>query len=175
MRLLISTQTRFKRVWRAKPNVSSALDLRHASPLTTSTSLPHHLLHCSSWLLTKKSSSQLRQSKSTISQRSKRDSHCLFKLFLPSFHVHLRQGVMSELVTPHVALGGIKTAYVMVGTSQKHVLASFPTLILMAHELLPLTAKSRSAHYHRRPSPLLQSCSRKDLTRNGVLDDFILA
>ncbi|KAJ9099836.1 hypothetical protein QFC21_003838 [Naganishia friedmannii] len=29
------------------------------------------------------------------------------------FHVHLRQGAMSELVTPHVALGGIKTAYVM--------------------------------------------------------------
>jgi len=32
-----------------------------------------------------------------------------------SFHVHLRQGAMSKLVTPHVALGGIKTAYVMVG------------------------------------------------------------
>jgi len=31
-----------------------------------------------------------------------------------SFHVHLRQGAMSKLVTPHVSLGGIKTAYVMV-------------------------------------------------------------
>lgn len=31
-----------------------------------------------------------------------------------SFHVHLRQGAMSKLVTPHVAQGGIKTAYVMV-------------------------------------------------------------
>ena len=29
------------------------------------------------------------------------------------FHVHLRQGPMSELVTPHVALGGIDLAYVM--------------------------------------------------------------
>lgn len=30
------------------------------------------------------------------------------------FHVHLRQGTMSALVTPHVALGGFKLAYVMV-------------------------------------------------------------
>ena len=29
------------------------------------------------------------------------------------FHVHLRQGPMSELVTPHVALGGMHLAYVM--------------------------------------------------------------
>ncbi|KAL4401010.1 dihydroorotase [Malassezia pachydermatis] len=29
------------------------------------------------------------------------------------FHVHLRQGEMSELVTPHVALGGMDLAYVM--------------------------------------------------------------
>ena len=31
-----------------------------------------------------------------------------------SFHVHVRQGAMCELVTPHVAQGGIRTAYVMV-------------------------------------------------------------
>lgn len=31
-----------------------------------------------------------------------------------SFHVHVRQGKMCELVTPHVRQGGIKTAYVMV-------------------------------------------------------------
>lgn len=29
------------------------------------------------------------------------------------FHVHLRQGMMSELITPHVAQGGISLAYVM--------------------------------------------------------------
>ncbi|KAJ1308519.1 hypothetical protein OPQ81_004223 [Rhizoctonia solani] len=32
------------------------------------------------------------------------------------FHVHLRQGGMSALVTPHVALGGFKLAYVMPNT-----------------------------------------------------------
>ncbi|KAF8681103.1 Growth-Arrest-Specific Protein 2 Domain [Rhizoctonia solani] len=32
------------------------------------------------------------------------------------FHVHLRQGDMSALVTPHVALGGFKLAYVMPNT-----------------------------------------------------------
>ncbi|KAG9088097.1 hypothetical protein FS749_002418 [Ceratobasidium sp. UAMH 11750] len=32
------------------------------------------------------------------------------------FHVHLRQGSMSALVTPHVALGGFKLAYVMPNT-----------------------------------------------------------
>ncbi|KAK4687902.1 hypothetical protein P7C73_g2200, partial [Tremellales sp. Uapishka_1] len=35
---------------------------------------------------------------------------------LPSpadFHVHVRQGAMCEMVTPHVAKGGIRTAYVM--------------------------------------------------------------
>ncbi|KAG8707741.1 hypothetical protein FRC09_001640 [Ceratobasidium sp. 395] len=32
------------------------------------------------------------------------------------FHVHLRQGTMSALVTPHVALGGFKLAYVMPNT-----------------------------------------------------------
>lgn len=31
-----------------------------------------------------------------------------------SYHVHVRQGPMCELVTPHVAKGGIRTAYVMV-------------------------------------------------------------
>jgi hypothetical protein len=31
----------------------------------------------------------------------------------PSFHVHVRQGAMCELVTPHVSAGGIRTAYVM--------------------------------------------------------------
>ncbi|KAL1405228.1 dihydroorotase [Vanrija albida] len=38
------------------------------------------------------------------------------QITLPSpadFHVHVRQGAMSELVTPHVAQGGIRTAYVM--------------------------------------------------------------
>jgi dihydroorotase len=31
-------------------------------------------------------------------------------------HVHLREGPVSELVTPHVKLGGIDVAYVMVGS-----------------------------------------------------------
>jgi dihydroorotase len=30
------------------------------------------------------------------------------------FHVHLRQGGLSELVTPHVRKGGFRLAYVMV-------------------------------------------------------------
>jgi dihydroorotase len=30
------------------------------------------------------------------------------------FHVHLRQGTLSELVTPHVRKGGFRLAYVMV-------------------------------------------------------------
>jgi dihydroorotase len=30
------------------------------------------------------------------------------------FHVHLRQGDLSELVTPHVKEGGFRLAYVMV-------------------------------------------------------------
>lgn len=32
------------------------------------------------------------------------------------FHVHLREGPVSELVTPHVRLGGIDVAYIMVRT-----------------------------------------------------------
>lgn len=36
-------------------------------------------------------------------------------------HVHLRQGDIAKLVVPHVALGGIKLAYVMVSMqSNKH-------------------------------------------------------
>ena len=38
-------------------------------------------------------------------------------LFIPApvdFHVHLRQGAFSELVTPHVRKGGFRLAYVMV-------------------------------------------------------------
>jgi hypothetical protein len=31
------------------------------------------------------------------------------------FHVHLRQGAISELITPHVRKGGFGLAYVMVG------------------------------------------------------------
>ena len=31
------------------------------------------------------------------------------------FHVHLRQGDFSKLVTPHVRKGGFTLAYVMVG------------------------------------------------------------
>lgn len=31
------------------------------------------------------------------------------------FHVHLRQGDISELVVPHVRKGGFDLAYVMVG------------------------------------------------------------
>ncbi len=38
-------------------------------------------------------------------------------VFIPApadFHVHLRQGTLSELVTPHVRKGGFRLAYVMV-------------------------------------------------------------
>jgi dihydroorotase len=37
------------------------------------------------------------------------------------FHVHLRQGDLSQLVTPHVREGGFRLAYVMVNlVCQKH-------------------------------------------------------
>ena len=42
--------------------------------------------------------------------------HLTYEL-TPSFHVHVRQGAMSKLVVPHVAQGGIRTAYVMVRDS----------------------------------------------------------
>ncbi|ORY35858.1 dihydroorotase [Naematelia encephala] len=45
------------------------------------------------------------------------------------FHVHVRQGAMCELVTPHVAQGGIRTAYVM------------PNLVP------PITSTSRALEY----------------------------
>lgn len=32
------------------------------------------------------------------------------------FHVHLRQGSLSQLIGPHVRKGGFDVAYVMVGT-----------------------------------------------------------
>lgn len=44
--------------------------------------------------------------------------HSLFTLPY-SFHVHVRQGEMCELVTPHVAKGGIRTAYVMVSGGER--------------------------------------------------------
>jgi dihydroorotase len=33
------------------------------------------------------------------------------------FHVHLRQGTFSELITPHIRKGGFRLAYVMVAFS----------------------------------------------------------
>lgn len=46
------------------------------------------------------------------------------------FHVHLRQGKMSSLVTPHVRKGGFGLAYVMVGNNKaSSVVSSTLTLI----------------------------------------------
>lgn len=47
------------------------------------------------------------------------------------FHVHLRQGPMSELITPHVAQGGVSLAYVM------------PNLVP------PITTTQMAVDYHR--------------------------
>ena len=39
------------------------------------------------------------------------------------FHVHLRQGDLSQLVTPHVREGGFRLAYVMVNLVRENHLA----------------------------------------------------
>ena len=67
-----------------------------------------------------------------------------------SFHVHLRQGAMSKLVTPHVAQGGIKTAYVM-------VCLPFLSIVLEEEARIALTVAkpSPTTHINRR-SPSLQ-------------------
>ena len=36
------------------------------------------------------------------------------------FHVHLRQGDLSQLVTPHVRQGGFRLAYVMVNIAYEN-------------------------------------------------------
>lgn len=37
------------------------------------------------------------------------------------FHVHLRQGAISELIAPHVRKGGFDVAYVMVRETRFHL------------------------------------------------------
>lgn len=56
------------------------------------------------------------------------------------FHVHLRQGEMSELVTPHVAAGGVSLAYVMPNLAPPLTSAAQTTAYLeQLHKLAPQT------------------------------------
>ena len=56
------------------------------------------------------------------------------------FHVHLRQGDLSQLVTPHVRQGGFRLAYVMVNIAYEN------------HIVLDL--RCLTSPISRRPSPL---------------------
>lgn len=67
------------------------------------------------------------------------------------FHVHLRQGEFSKLVTPHVRKGGFTLAYVMV--------SGINTIDL---RYLICSAESQTAHYHDKTSPGLQGGTAKN-------------
>jgi len=56
------------------------------------------------------------------------------------FHVHLRQGDLSELVTPHVRKGGFHLAYVMVILH-----FDIPNVV----EVPPLAKSHTTDHHHR--------------------------
>jgi dihydroorotase len=58
------------------------------------------------------------------------------------FHVHLRDGELSKLVTPHVHEGGFYLAYVMVRAN--HLSVHRTTIDLT------ITAKSRASNHHYR-------------------------
>lgn len=62
------------------------------------------------------------------------------------FHVHLRQGSMAALVTPHVRKGGFNLAYVMVGRFRSS----------QAHSDI-LLAKPEATDQDNRPSTGIQS------------------
>lgn len=64
------------------------------------------------------------------------------------FHVHLRQGDLSALVTPHVRKGGFHLAYVMVSS---FVRISSSVLI----HFLNLKAESQTTDYDGIPGPCL--------------------
>ena len=70
------------------------------------------------------------------------------------FHVHLRQGELSELVTPHVRKGGFHLAYVMV--------IFFPKIAPSQRPKLTVLAKSYTTHHHNRSGIGIQIQARED-------------
>ena len=70
------------------------------------------------------------------------------------FHVHLRQGELSELVTPHVRKGGFHLAYVMV--------IFFPKTASSQRPKASVLAKSYTTHHHNRSGIRIQIQARED-------------
>ena len=66
-----------------------------------------------------------------------------------SFHVHLRQGAMCELVTPHVRQGGIHTAYVMVGIYYPLIASIHVRLHPQPNLVPPLTSADAAIAYKK--------------------------
>jgi hypothetical protein len=80
------------------------------------------------------------------------------------FHVHLRQGTMSALVTPHVALGGFKLAYVMVC-----LFISAPFICIDS----PASAEYETPDYKHPASTRIQKGTRSDRPADRVHDDAL--
>ena len=60
------------------------------------------------------------------------------------FHVHLRQGDLSQLVTPHVREGGFRLAYVMVNlVCENHVVVD---LRCFTSQISPRLSPPRTKH-----------------------------
>ncbi len=60
------------------------------------------------------------------------------------FHVHLRQGDLSQLVTPHVREGGFRLAYVMVNIVYENHLAVI--LRCLTSQISPRLSPPRIKH-----------------------------
>ena len=73
------------------------------------------------------------------------------------FHVHLRQGAISELITPHVRKGGFGLAYVMVGC--------FLLYKLNFTKLRPTKAQFKTTYHNNRTSLKVQDRTRKDRSK----------
>jgi dihydroorotase len=80
------------------------------------------------------------------------------------FHVHLRQGDLSELVTPHVRQGGFRLAYVMV---------QIPFEDHLYPDLRAFLAKSHTAYHYHGPGAAIQVYPRGNRPGNRVFDDSI--
>ncbi|SPC66759.1 probable dihydroorotase [Ustilago sp. UG-2017b] len=81
------------------------------------------------------------------------------------FHVHLRQGKMSELVTPHVAEGGVSLAYVMPNLVPPITSAQQATEYLQSLQALAPKTKFVGTLYL---SPALTPAEIAKAARNGI-------
>lgn len=81
------------------------------------------------------------------------------------FHVHLRQGTLSALVTPHVRKGGFRLAYVMVCTLPGLTPSLSITYILRG------TAEFKASRYHDRAGFGLQERARSFGPACGISHD----